>query len=459
MELKIEIAPRMELQASPGVIAFAEMLALPGLQLERRIEVELAGNPALERLEPLACAACGEALLRSGSCWRCDGSALARGLRESAAPDIGPDRLMLIPDRLTPAERLLRDVRLVLPIHDRVVAERVVQLLDARGLLDCDPQDLASSLGVRRQVVDRIVAAMREVGPPDLGARDIQEALLLQLRALPGGHPLAEEIILRHLEALAQGRWPAIAADLGVDEAEVRAARDFIRQRLRPQAPFDVLESDHWEQRHAAAPSALPDVAITEQEDGTCSYQVEVLEAGRLSVRIDAAYRQAARAWVVPGAQGRLALCSEGERQHVERFVRRGEAFLQRLRERWETMRRVTEAVAERQAGFLHEGPPALQPLTRRDVARMVGLHESTVSRAVADRNVLLPSGRVIPFCAFFDAATSAREALREILAAEERPLSDAELSRRLRMRGYRVARRTVCKYRRRLRVPPGAVR
>jgi len=97
--------------------------------------------------------------------------------------------------------------------------------------------------------------------------------------------------------------------------------------------------------------------------------------------------------------------------------------------------------------------------MTRADVADALGLHESTVSRAVADKYVLLPSGKMMPFRGFFDSSLPVREALRDLIASEQHPMSDKELSENLRMLGYRIARRTVAKYRDRLGVLPCTLR
>jgi RNA polymerase sigma-54 factor len=139
--------------------------------------------------------------------------------------------------------------------------------------------------------------------------------------------------------------------------------------------------------------------------------------------------------------------------------IRRGRAFIRRLGERWSTIRRVMEATARDQRSFVLEGPAALHPLTRSHVAAQLGLHESTVSRAVAGRSALLPCGRVVPLSAFFTASLSAQAALRDLVARERRPLSDDELAAALTADGHPVARRTVAKYRSLLDIPPSTQR
>jgi RNA polymerase sigma-54 factor len=122
-------------------------------------------------------------------------------------------------------------------------------------------------------------------------------------------------------------------------------------------------------------------------------------------------------------------------------------------------MRCVVEHTAREQRAFVLHGPAALLPLTRAQVATAIGVHESTVSRAVAGRSALLPCGRVVELKAFFCASLCAHEALRELVAREQRPLSDDELAAALSAGGHPVARRTVAKYRSVLGIPPSARR
>jgi RNA polymerase sigma-54 factor len=112
-----------------------------------------------------------------------------------------------------------------------------------------------------------------------------------------------------------------------------------------------------------------------------------------------------------------------------------------------------------RQSAFVRDGVAALRPLTRADVARELGIHESTVGRAVSGRYVELPRGRIVPFSHFFRASRSAEETLARIVVEEARPRSDNELAELLAARGFSVARRTVAKYRSRLGILPYALR
>jgi RNA polymerase sigma-54 factor len=129
----------------------------------------------------------------------------------------------------------------------------------------------------------------------------------------------------------------------------------------------------------------------------------------------------------------------------------RGKAFLAYLHDRWDTMRRVAEYAVEHQQGFLVAGETALRPLTRSEVASALDLHESTVSRAVADKFALLPDGTTVPLSRFFGVSGGVDGELRKLLESADGPISDQRLAELLRDVGYPIARRTVAKHRARL--------
>jgi RNA polymerase sigma-54 factor len=261
------------------------------------------------------------------------------------------------------------------------------------------------------------------------------------LRALDEPRPVAEAIAGRHLEELGRGRFRAIAASLGVAEDEVRAAHRFIRDRLSPIAAGE-LEGDE-----PLALAAVPDAVIRERAGHPGELAVEVLATPGSALTVDPLYRRLA---AEPETDARL---------HARRFVRRADSFLALLEQRSRTIHRIVVHLADRQARFIREGPRYLLPLTRADVAAALGLHESTVGRAAAGKFVLLPSGRLASLAHFFQASLGLEDALRAVIAAEERPLTDRELGERLSRLGYRVARRTVAKYRARLGAAASALR
>jgi RNA polymerase sigma-54 factor len=152
---------------------------------------------------------------------------------------------------------------------------------------------------------------------------------------------------------------------------------------------------------------------------------------------------------------------SSKDREHVQQYLTRAREFIDNLNQRRKTLKLIIEAVAAEQGRFLEEGTHALKPLTRLSVAHRLGLHESTVGRAVTGKYALIPAGDVIPCDMFFDASLSVKEVIKDLLAEENprKPYSDEQISIELSKRGIQIARRTVTKYREALKVPPAAQR
>ncbi len=290
---------------------------------------------------------------------------------------------------------------------------------------------------------------------------DLRESLLLQLdsrRSNAGDRRLdatsdcweAQAVLVRrivagHLEELAHGRFAAIAQTLGVTVADIRRARAFIQHELTP-SPAEMTPVDRWAGGRRIP--ALPDLIIAERGDQPGNYVVELAEAIRCAVRVDPGWRAAAA-----GSADQPGLAS------IRAQVHRGDGFLAKLEARWRTLRLIGAYLADRQRGFIRNGPSAMVALTRAELARALSLCESTVSRAIAGKFALLPSGRIVPLSDFFDCSLQVRSELRTIIAEEKRPLSDAQLAAALQRRGHDVARRTVTKYRDRLGIPPAALR
>jgi RNA polymerase sigma-54 factor len=429
------MAPQVVLRVNAAVVASMQLLALPSAELETLVERELAANPALERAEESHCRACGAPLSRA------------------ACPDCAPRRRHdpELVDRApaaeaTLAEALFAELRLDLSERDRPVAAYLVGSLDERGFLDTDVEEVASLLAVSIDQVRDVLACMQQAASPGIGARDLRECLLLQLERTCADHPdydLARAIVEDHLAELARGRYGSVADKLGVERRRVLGVRELMRARLRP---YPILPDPAPWSRPPRLPA--PELIVRTKPTERPAYEVEVLERRWTAVAVSPAYAQ-----LDPHA------LTVDERALVDAQLASARAFVDRLERRWETIRAVAQHLVERQRGFVERGPRALEPLTRRQVADELGLHESTVSRAVGNRHALLPSRRVVALGDFFDDAAGPRDVLEKAVASESRPLSDGELARLLAEAGFGVSRRTVAKYRAQLGIPAHARR
>ena len=413
------------LRPSPALVALAQMLALTTVDLDAAVERALAENPALARSEHHVCPGCGR-VRRGRRCPWC--------LAGRAVPDL--DRV----DRVIPTgpDQLAADARLVIPRAEHPLVARVVAELDRRGLLGRDAAELSDELGVARSRVEAVIAALRQVGPTGVAARDVRECLLLQLDAMPERgevHALARALLEHHFTELAEtpcrlAEWTGTTAD------DVSVAIAFIARHLRPYAALDEA---------APVTDAPPDVIVRWRVDGAKRLEVLVVGLRDIGLEVDPLYRALA------SSSARL---SEPERRAITADVTRAQDFLRQIDERASTLRRVAAATVRYQRAFVEQGESAHRPLTRAAVAASLHLHESTVSRSVSNKRVRLPDGRTIPFSAFFGRNRSAQACLRAIVQSSQRPLSDTELAVEMAMRGFDLARRTVAKYRAQLGIP-----
>jgi RNA polymerase sigma-54 factor len=195
----------------------------------------------------------------------------------------------------------------------------------------------------------------------------------------------------------------------------------------------------------------MPDVIIRDEGD---ILGIEVVESRRFYLRLNPLYQDLSQAV----SQGQEQVSME-EKEHLRTFVSRARLFLTNLRQRRETIRRIAECLIERQEAFLRHGVRHLAALTRAEVAVSIGVHESTVSRATANKYVQLPNKEIVPFSHFFTASLSVKDVISELIGNEQAPLTDQEIVEMLQQRGFDVARRTVAKYRAQLGILPSTLR
>ncbi|MBI3361319.1 MAG: hypothetical protein HY023_09435 [Chloroflexi bacterium] len=440
------------------------LIGLSAVELEETLAAELASNPALELVSEIRCPTCGRRLKRM-PCPVChmapranDGPIVylsARGTTTGTMCGEGTDgeeREAVeprAPEKL--AEHILRQIAPALDVDDRPIAAYLLARLDERGFLPESRAECAQFLRVTLQRVQCVLNLVQHAEPPGLGARDTRQSLLLQLESLEEegkSHPLARACIANHWDMLCRHDFGRVARILGVSREEVKDARDFIQRNLTPY-PAQAFWGD-GRGRPCADNSAYfrPDVIISRPpHDANGPLHVEVFTPIAGTLRVDPAIKNA------------LAECEEGERESWERYVERAVLFAKCMQQRNNTMCRLLEAIACEQRQFIHGGDRDLKPLTRVSLAVRLGVHESTISRAVANKTAALPDGRIVPLSKFFDRSLSVRDAVKSIVAAEPRPLTDDEIAACLARQGYHVARRTVAKYRAAEGILPAAAR
>ena len=338
----------------------------------------------------------------------------------------------------------------VLSGSDRKAAELVIGNIDDNGFLQSTPEEMALNSGIPREDFEKMLALIQSFYPPGVGARDLRECLLIQLQRQEKENTLEYKIVSEHMEDLGRRRFPEIARRMGVSVEDVqKAAGNIARLNPRPGQVF------------AAAPQnyVLPDV-IVEKVDG--EYQITLNNDQIPHLRISNLYKD------IIGSGNNQS----GEvKDYIRDKIRSGKFLIRSIHQRQQTIFNIAQQIVSRQRDFLENGPSHLKPMIMREVADAVGVHETTVSRAVSGKYTATPQGvfeMKYFFTSGYQTATgeslsniSVKEAILDLVKHENgsAPLSDHEMVEILGERGIPIARRTVAKYRDELNILPSHMR
>jgi RNA polymerase sigma-54 factor len=333
---------------------------------------------------------------------------------------------------------------------DRAVAAEIVASLDEDGYLRRDVGDIADTLGTDTRRVDAVLRKMQTFDPAGVAARSLAECLRLQLEDRGQLSPAMQKL-LDHLPLLAGFRLKELARICGVEVETVIAMAGHIRALdPRPGRRFD----------HAPTPPALPDVLVDVRPDGTCTVELNTELLPRVLVD---------RRYYAQVTSGRLG---QQERVFVTDCMRNANWLVRNMEQRARTILRVATAITARQCEFLRWGIEHLRPLSLKDIARELGIHESTVCRAAANKYMMTNRGMFELGFFFTNAITatdgqetfsaeSIRHRIRQLIREESAAdvLSDDHIVGVLRAEGVDIARRTVAKYRDGMNIPSSARR
>jgi len=327
--------------------------------------------------------------------------------------------------------------------------KHLVGALDDRGFLTQSPPDIALQTGLPLAAVQEALKVLTGFDPPGIGATGLADCLRAQLAAKGRGASLASRIIRDHFELLTRRRIPELARKLGVDAEDVQSAIEEIG-KLDP-APGRRFAED-------SNRVVEPDVNV--ERDGD-EWKIHLNSDYIPRLRISSTYRDMI-------AKGSL---SKEEREYLRERMRSGKFLIDSIEQRQRTIERITREIINAQKDFFENGVSALKPLTMTQVADVVGVHETTVSRAIANKYIRTPHG-VFDFKYFFTPGyqadsgaavsnTSVKEMIADLINMEDAsaPLSDQELVARLLEKGITIARRTVAKYREELGLLPSNLR
>ena len=333
---------------------------------------------------------------------------------------------------------------------DRAIATTLIDAINDDGYLTQSVEDIQAAfedpdIGVEE--VEAVLHRIQNFDPPGVGARDLRECLLLQLRQLPEDVPHREAalaLVGEYFDLLASQDQAQIRRRLKLDEAGLSGVIRLIRSlNPRPGAMVATAEPQYVE----------PDVFVSKRGD---SWRVELNPDATPRLRVNADY-----AALIRRADNSL------DNQFLKNHLQEARWFIKSLKSRNETLLRVATKIVEFQRGFLEHGDVAMRPLVLRDIAEALGMHESTISRVTSQKYMHTPRG-TLEFKYFFSShvstssggeasATAIRALIKQLIAAErpDRPLSDSKIAEILGEQGIEVARRTVAKYREAMAIPP----
>ncbi|MGB8355648.1 MAG: RNA polymerase factor sigma-54 [Chthoniobacteraceae bacterium] len=333
--------------------------------------------------------------------------------------------------------------------EDRKTAELIIGNIDDMGFLQSPLEEMSQNTGMDVADLQRVLEVIQTFHPVGVGSRDLCDCLLIQLRRIGKDQSLEYRIVEKHLDDLGKRRFPEIARRLGTTVEQVQRCANFIAT-LDPK-PGQIFSPDPNNY-------VLPDVDVVKIDDG---YQITLNGEQIPHLRISNTYKD---------------LMSQDHngtevKDYIRDKIRSGKFLIKSIHQRQQTISNIAHEIVSRQKEFLEKGSAFLKPLTMVQIAEAVGVHETTVSRAISGKYISTPQG-VFEMKYFFTPGyqtsagesmsnTSVKEAIADLVKGEapKNPLSDKEIVEILSSRGIPIARRTVAKYRSELNILPSNMR
>lgn len=429
------------------------LLQLTGNELRQKIESELATNPALETFDSRVCPTCRRKLIGNASCPVC--TRTNDGTSEEPIIFISPSTDFVFPASSYSHEEIIteeihaeidnlpkyifRQIAPELTSNDRPIATHILNCLDEDGLLTVPIIEIAQYHHVRIGHVEDIIHLIQRANPIGAGSSTPREALLVQLRTLAETHEipkLAPRIIEDGLGLLSKHAYNELSKQLGSSVDKVTEAVKFITDNLNP-----YPARAHWGNVHNDSNNSIsylqPDIIISfTKSSNKKRLIVEIIAPYTGYIRINPLFKKA----ILQAPEEKSAQWQSDLDQAI--------LLIKCLQQRNNTIVRLMQHIIKLQRGYILHGDTYLKPMTRAAIAEKLGVHESTMSRAVSGKTIQLPNKHIIPLATMFDSSLPVRARIRSIIEKEKKPLSDSQISSRLAEQGISVARRTVAKYR-----------
>jgi RNA polymerase sigma-54 factor len=465
--LQPALQQRMGMTLAPQMQQSLELLQLPVLELRAMITQEIEMNPTLEETPPEAeeVASLDEMRDEAAADDELDDfdiiSQLDDEWRDYYTQTQTPvsrndqDKHQFLLDILTHndslQQHLMSQLNLAdLPEAETRRAELIIGSIDDDGYLSTPLEELASSTGEDAVALEDLLGFIQEFDPIGVGARNLGECLFLQLRRLGRGESLAARMVKQHLDLLAGHKYADLARLLKAPQEDIeREARLIATLDPKPGSRF-AIDAPHY---------VLPEVSVIRNDEGEYLVLMNNEHVPRLHVSDH--YR---------------SLMQDKEtdketRQYIRDKVRSSLFLIRCISQRQQTIYNIAREIVRVQKDFLDEGITRLRPLTMSEVAGVVGVHETTVSRAISGKYMQTPQG-TFEMKYFFtpgykgaDGQSVSNQTIKDAIARiveeenPDKPLSDQAIVKKLDEAGYKVARRTIAKYREELKILPSHLR
>src|SRR6266403_899624 len=471
-----------QLVMTPQLQQAIKLLQLSRVELEEMVTKELQENPALEEGPAEEAEASGEPRSETQVSVPEDSSELVLNRELSAVDKIGtldwqeyldthsnsihgsltaeatsddgdspPSWENSLTKKTTLEDHLIWQLRLSkITERESTIGSYVIQNLDQNGYLVLSREEICTATGSSAEEVEAVLRRIHFFDPVGVAAQDLRECLLIQLENLHLSDSLAAKIVANYLNFLESKRYEKLAKDLLVSIDEIAEAAHLI-------ATLEPKPSRGFEQDEVR--TVLPDVFVEKIGD---EYVIFLNDDGVPRLRVNSLYRRLA---------GQEGAAEEQARQYLQEKVRAAHWLIKSIQQRQQTLFRVTQSIFKFQQEFLDHGVSNLKPMVLRDVAEDIDMHESTVSRATANKYVHTPQG-LFELKFFFQsglrggngedvASESVKEKIRGIIAAEDqrKPYSDQHIAAMLSTDSIEIARRTVAKYREAMGILPSSKR
>jgi len=432
------------------------LLSMTSTELLQTIDLELSKNPALELINDRRCPMCGRKLPPSGPCPVCsqpksldaDETIVFVSPRDDFYAYSGRGGF----DGKDVPENPYASINIDLPTYvmrqaapeldpaQQQIAAMALSNLDEDGFLNIEIRDICRFHHTTSTEVERVLTTIKRCDPLGVGARCIEEALLAQVEVLSETSTipnLATKAISQHLDLLSKHQFGELARKLEISSEEAKSICHFISENLNP---FPARSSwGSFRQPNDNTPDVFhqPDILIYYLNNNPKNpLIIEIITPSRGTLRINPLFRKA------------INQSSEEKKEEWKKDLEKASLLIKCIQQRSNTMRQLMEILVNIQKSFIIQGDKYLEPITRAQIAETLDVHESTISRAVANKTVQLPNKKIIPLSTFFDRSLSVRAIMRNIIDNEKHALNDTEIKKRLEKQGISIARRTVAKYR-----------